>query len=93
MQSAAHSLKFCGARAQVACVILAHAKSCMMFHGYFKSTCTIVPNNTAQSFSEAKDSSPSRFLLMIVTLCCKSSKSNVFLSLIVTFLIQQTLQK
>ena len=34
MQSATCYLKFCGVLAPVACVILAHAASRMMFHGY-----------------------------------------------------------
>ena len=38
--SPAHGLKFWGARAQVACVILAHTASRMKFHGYFESTST-----------------------------------------------------
>ena len=40
MPSPAHGLKFWGARARVACVILAHTASRMMFHGYFESTST-----------------------------------------------------
>ena len=40
MQSPALGLKFCGAQAQVACVILAHAASRLRFHGCFESTST-----------------------------------------------------
>ena len=36
-----------------------------------------VPNNAAGSFSGARDSSPSRFLFVIATPCCKYSKNNV----------------
>ena len=38
MQSPARGLKFCGKL--VACVILAHAASRVMFHGYFESAST-----------------------------------------------------
>ena len=34
----AQCLKFCGALAQVACVIMAHGASHVTFHGYFEST-------------------------------------------------------
>ena len=37
-QSPAHGLKFCGARARVATVILAHAASRVTFHGYLEAT-------------------------------------------------------
>ena len=36
MQSAARGLKFCGAWARVACLILAHAANRVTFRGYFK---------------------------------------------------------
>ena len=73
MQFPAHGLKFCGARAQVACVILAHAASHLRFHGYFESTST---NNIVQIFSGAKDLYLRRFIFMIVT-PCKYSQNNV----------------
>ena len=38
MQSPAQGPKFCGARAGVACVMLAHAAGCLAFHAYFEST-------------------------------------------------------
>ena len=72
MQSPALSLKFCGALARVASVIVVHATSHMTFHGYFWYTCT-----KQYSFSGAKDSYPSIFLLMIITSCCKYSKKDV----------------
>ena len=65
MQSSARGLKFCGARAPVACVLSAHAGSRVTFHGYFESTST----NTVQSCLGAKDSSLGSFLFMIVTPC------------------------
>ena len=40
MQSPARGFKFCGAQVRVACVMLAHAASCVRFHGYFESNCT-----------------------------------------------------
>ena len=40
MQTPARGLKFCGARARVAYVRLAHAASNVMFHGYFESIST-----------------------------------------------------
>ena len=56
MRSSAHSLKFCGALARVACFMLALIASCVMFHCFFESTST-KQYSTLQSFSGAKDSS------------------------------------
>ena len=74
MQSPSHGLKFCGAQEQCAGVILEHAASRMTFHGYFESTSI---KQYSASFSGAKDSSLSKFLFMIITPCCKYSKSNL----------------
>ena len=79
MRSPARGLKFCGARARVACVILAHVASRVTFHGCFEFTSA---NNTVQTFSGAKDSSLSRLvkimykwniLSLIFTPCCKDN--------------------
>ena len=40
MQFPACDLKFCTPRGRVACVVMAHAASHVMFHGYFESTFT-----------------------------------------------------
>ena len=69
MQSAARVVEFCGARAQVACVILAQAAV-----RFLVILSLPVQNKTVQSFSRAKNSSPGRFLFMIATLCGKYSK-------------------
>ena len=70
MQSEACGLKFYGALAIVACVILVLAASRVMFHGLCVPNNFIsglpVSNNTLPSFSGAKDSSPIRFQFMIV---------------------------
>ena len=50
MQSPAHGLKFCGTRVGVACIILAHAATRVMFL-FFSLP---LPNNTVQTFSGAK---------------------------------------
>ena len=59
MQSQARSLKFSGTWTQVACVILAHAATRMMFRVFFGLP---LPNNTVQTFSGAKGSSLSRLV-------------------------------
>ena len=76
LQSPDRGLKFCSAWARIACVILAHATSChiVIFN-------LPLPSNTVQSCSRAKDSSPSRFLFMIVTPCCRYSKNNVYVDI------------
>ena len=95
MLSPARNLKFCGAWARVACVILVDIASRVTFHGFFKSTSTN-HYSTVQRFSGAKDSSLSRFLFLIVTPCCKYSKKMlqwIFFSLIFTPCCKYTYSK
>ena len=73
MQSPALDLKFCGALARVACVILAHTPSRVAFPGSFESTSTKQYNKVFQEQRIYLN----RFLFMIVTPCYKFSKSNV----------------
>ena len=85
MQSAACGLKFCGTWVQVACVILAHAASRMMFHGYFKSTCT--KQYTTMLFQKLRIHLPADSYYMIVALVVNIVKAMfkwIFLQLIVT---------
>ena len=56
------------------CVILAYAASRVTFMVIFSLS---VSNVIVQSFSGAKVSSPSRFLFLIITSCCKYSKNHV----------------
>ena len=59
MQSQARSLKFCGAWARFACVMLAHAATHVTFHVFFSLP---LPNNIVQTFLGAKGSSLSRLV-------------------------------
>ena len=63
MLSPARGLKFCGARARVACVVLAHAANRVTFHNYFESL-----SNVGGRFSTVLPLLAKRILLAILIL-------------------------
>ena len=79
MQSPARGLKFCGVQAWVACLILAHTASHLICCGFLSLP---LPKNTVQSFSGAKDSFLSRFLLHLDVNIVKTMFKWIFFSLI-----------